>query len=1175
MSNQMIGGISVQLAADVAALKKDMDQAEKVVGSSAGIISKSIDYMKVGFAGLITAAAGAAGGVMAWVQVALDAADATKQFSQKTGVAAEDVAGLQLAFKQGGVEAGALQGAIAKMSKQMAEGSDGFKLLGVETRNADGTLRGAKDVLYDVADATKELGSGLSTGVALQQVFGKSAADLIPTLLEGSEGLRSMAEMAEKLGLVISEETADSADKFNDTVELLGMGLTGVGRQIAAQLLPTMTSLSESFLTAMTEGDRLKRIADGIGMTMKALYSVILGVIEVFSTFGKVVGGLIAAQLAGLMSLGEAVVKVFQGDFSGAADSAASGFRQIASITKEAGADITEGWQSTGKAISKAWDESGSSSIAAMTGMSKKGRELVLVTKEQEEATKKAADAEAKRLAEVEKLMAGLDKKIATVELELQTEQKLTEMQKQALDIMLRIQDGTLKLTTVEKKALTTKLELVLASEAHQKELEKERKDMEASRKENERYYDSLEKTTETLHAEIIKQREANLMYGKTAEAIAKIEIARLEEQAVAKDRLAVWAEESMLGDEIVEQYREQARALRELGQLKGQKVTLELAKETQDAWKKTTDSIGSSFTDSLFRAFEAGKSFGDSFMDSIKNLFKTTVLQVLVKPVQTGLNNFIGDLLGGGGSSGSSSGILGSIMSLFKGGTSNMLTGIMDVFKGGASNLMSGITSLFTGSAATTGATLGGTAIGGSAGIGSGTVLGGGTATAMGGASAGFMGIPVIGWIIAGMMASGSAYDSGLRAEDKDLQRKDPSLIAATWVDKLLGGLGFDGQTSAILSGSALHAAAVKSVFGGTSYSDAGGAIVGRFTSSGAEIQQRTDTKQDRRGFLGIGSTTAINSSFGAASADVENFYDTALKEITASSAAYAKIIGLDVKALDGFTQAIEINTTGMDEAAAKAHVAAALTKFSIEQVAFAYGDALASFRREGEETIDTLRRLAILQQFTQNINEFGGIFSQVALLSIDAKEQLLGFAGGMEKFVAMTGQFVNDYYTEAEKYGMQAKTLQTALKDLGVANPGDLKTKDDFRKLVESQDVTTEEGRKMLAELLKLAPVFASLSGYLEKTDDTLAEAAEAAPATAMLESIIQATEAEATASASAATMAQAQLDATVQGNQLVADTVKKVVEKLEELKATISQSSSQNSSGVYNNGAQGGFA
>ena len=53
---------------------------------------------------------------------------------------------------------------------------------------------------------------------------------------------------------------------------------------------------------------------------------------------------------------------------------------------------------------------------------------------------------------------------------------------------------------------------------------------------------------------------------------------------------------------------------------------------EGDKAWSKFTDDIERGLTDSLYRSFEQGKSFGQTFIESIKNLFKTTVLKLTIQ---------------------------------------------------------------------------------------------------------------------------------------------------------------------------------------------------------------------------------------------------------------------------------------------------------------------------------------------------------------------------------------------------------------------------------------------------------------------------------------------------------------------------------------------------------------
>ena len=59
-------------------------------------------------------------------------------------------------------------------------------------------------------------------------------------------------------------------------------------------------------------------------------------------------------------------------------------------------------------------------------------------------------------------------------------------------------------------------------------------------------------------------------------------------------------------------------------------------------------------------------------------------------------------------------------------------------------------------------------------------------------------------------------------------------------------------------------------------------------------------------------------------------------------------------------------------------------------------------------------------------------GVFSQVAGLSADATLQLAGFAGGMDSLVAKTRAFVDTYYSEAEKAGIQAAGIKATLDAL-----------------------------------------------------------------------------------------------------------------------------------------------
>ena len=373
--SSVVGGIEIQMAADLARLRRDMADAKTMVGGAATSLQGMANTVKAAFGAIGLGLSVAA--FSNWIKSAINAADETFNLSQKVGIAAQDLAGLQLAFGQAGVGSAAMQTALVKLSKNVAEGNEAFGRMGVSVRAADGTLKSSKQVLYDVADVFESMPDGIRKTALATEVFGKAGADLIPMLNGGSEGLEAMADMAEKLGLVIDDKTAKAADEFNDTVDLLGKGTQGVAMQVAAQLLPTLTNLAGAFLTSMTSGNRLANVAAVLSTVLKTLYSVAVGVVGYITALGQSLGGLAAATV--MLARGE--------------------FAQAAATMRSTYTDAGDTIKATASEIAKAWDDTGGEGVQAAVQMGQASDRMVVSTKEQEAAIKAAA-AEAKRAAD-------------------------------------------------------------------------------------------------------------------------------------------------------------------------------------------------------------------------------------------------------------------------------------------------------------------------------------------------------------------------------------------------------------------------------------------------------------------------------------------------------------------------------------------------------------------------------------------------------------------------------------------------------------------------------------------------------------------------------------------------------------------------------------------------------
>lgn len=629
--SSLLGAIEVQMLLDLARWNSDITNANR-------LMDQGLLKMKQGITGALGGLVAGLGvaAFTSWIKGAIDAGDEAFNLSKKMGMAAEDVAGIQLAFKMAGVESGGMQTAMVKLSKGVAEGDEVFKRLGVSVRNSDGSLKSSKQVLYDVADVFEVMPDGINKTALATEVFGKAGADLLPLLDDGSAGLREMADMAERLGLVIDGDTAAAADSFNDTLDLLGATGQGMARQVAAELLPTLNSLAGSLLDNATSGDKLKKGAEVLGSALKILFAGGAIGVEVFNTLGKVIGG-----------VGGAVIAVAQGEFS-----------EAKRILEESGRDIGRGWGETAKTITDAWDGTGAATVEKAGAMTKALGGTTVATKAQADAAKKAAEEQAKLVkAGQQDYLNGINAQYGAMQLQISLGRDLTEGEKELVKLNEQLASGKLALTEAERRSVEMKLREIDAVKEAKRQADEYARTVAAVSAHTTKWADEQAKNTETLRAGNVALLEENdkLRLGEAAwnarqRAVLLSQAADLEWQAASQG--GNW------------QLEEQARLLRERAKLLADGTALKEAKAVTDEWAKTTESIKNGLTDALMRGFESGKGFAENFADVLKNAFKTLVLKPMVDAMVgqmsgglQGLMGTIGSWAGSGTASGSTGG--------------------------------------------------------------------------------------------------------------------------------------------------------------------------------------------------------------------------------------------------------------------------------------------------------------------------------------------------------------------------------------------------------------------------------------------------------------------------------------------------------------------------------------
>ena len=521
---------------------------------------------------------------------------------------------------------------------------------------------------------------------------------------------------------------------------------------------------------------------------------------------------------------------------------------------------------------------------------------------------------------------------------------------------------------------------------------------------------------------------------------------------------------------------------------------SIEQTRKIEDEWRRTTDQIGQSLSDALMQG-------GKSAWEYIKGLFRSMVLRPVIQAIVNPIAGAFTSAMGFAGSASAATGAAGA-----GGGFGSLLSAGASLLNGGLGNML-GLNLVNSGLGQSLGLStlqnIGGNMIAGPTGMGS--MLGSG----LGMLGNGFMGYGISKALSGGYSAGGAV-----------------NTIAG--IASAIPGIGPIAGLVGGLVNRAFGRKAPEMRDSGIQGSLSGGAATGQSFADWFQKGGWFRSNKSGTNFSALGDETSAALTAGAMG-------------VLDSTRAWAQALKLPGDALSSVTTQFKIKLSG-DATKDQAEIQALFTRYAAD-LSTTFQGQLAPFQRAGEAISDTLQRLAGLQTFSETINEFGGVFSRVANLSVDAREQLLGFAGGMESFVAKTQSFAANYYEEAELAGIQARQVRDQLASLGI--DAQIFSRADFRRLVEGTDVSNEQGRQRLSQLLTLGEAFAPVGRFLESNGGSLSTLANMAPTTGLVQQILGGNSMEGLSSLTEATTA---------GTTATVSTLERLIARVGELESAL---------------------
>lgn len=259
-------------------------------------------------AGTVAAMSAAAAGVAALIKVvsALHqmtvqaAADADEVLTESmvTGLSTSTIQQLQYAENLIDVNYGTISGALTRLTQSMAKANSGnaelsksFSDLGVSITDSSGELRSSEAVFYDLIDALGAMDNATARDAAAMGLLGRSAQDLNPLILQGSDALRQLAAEAEATGYVLDESQTKKLGEVDDAYQRMQLQIDATKKQLAVEFAPASKEALELFATlAKNAGNALTQ--SGLIRSLEG----ILGTLEnLFKTLGDAAGSALPA----------------------------------------------------------------------------------------------------------------------------------------------------------------------------------------------------------------------------------------------------------------------------------------------------------------------------------------------------------------------------------------------------------------------------------------------------------------------------------------------------------------------------------------------------------------------------------------------------------------------------------------------------------------------------------------------------------------------------------------------------------------------------------------------------------------------------------------------------------------------------------------------------------------
>ena len=221
--------------------------------------------------GLMVAGAGiAAFGVAAGAAFGKSISDVSQygdhvdKMSQKIGFSAEGFQKWDYVLQRAGTSIDSMAPVMKTLSNAAVSNSEAFQQLGISQEDVANMSQ--EELFGKTIEALSGMEEGTERTALASKLLGRGASELAPLINGGTDAIKEQMDMADKYGMVMSDDGVKASADFVDAQTTLQMTMTGLKNRLTAEFLPACTDVTNG-IAKMFSGDMsgLEDIKKGIG----------------------------------------------------------------------------------------------------------------------------------------------------------------------------------------------------------------------------------------------------------------------------------------------------------------------------------------------------------------------------------------------------------------------------------------------------------------------------------------------------------------------------------------------------------------------------------------------------------------------------------------------------------------------------------------------------------------------------------------------------------------------------------------------------------------------------------------------------------------------------------------------------------------------------------------------